>query len=145
MTAMRADDFTLQAPTTEHTSLQKGSVLVEFALILPVFLLLLFGVISFSVALYNKTVLTMATREGARAGVKFVTGRTDAIILSSARAATLQACQNNLLSFGPDMTPDVPTPTILNNILTVTATVNYTGLYIFPGFLISAQTSMRLE
>ncbi len=145
MTTMRADVATLQLPTTERAPFQKGNVLVEFALILPVFLLLLFGVISFSVALYNKTVLTMATREGARAGVKFVPNRTDNIIQSSARAAALQVAQHNLISFGAGITCNVPSPTIQNNILTVSANVNYTGVFIFSDLLISAQTSMRLE
>jgi Flp pilus assembly protein TadG len=145
MTTMRADAAMLQAPTTEHDQSQKGSVLVEFALILPVFLLLLFGVISFSVALYDKTVLTMATREGARAGAKYVPNRTSAIIDSSATATVRQVCNRNLISFGSGMTPVVPTPTIQNNILTVSANLNYTGLFIFSDFLISAQTSMRLE
>jgi Flp pilus assembly protein TadG len=146
MITMRTDVAMLQAATTEHAQSQKGSVVVEFALILPVFLLLLFGVISFSIALYDKTVLTMATREGARAGVLFVANRTDAIIKSSAQAAALQAGQNNLISFGP-MTYNISTnsnPT-LDKILTVSANVNYTGLYVFPDLSISAQTSMKLE
>jgi Flp pilus assembly protein TadG len=142
---MRTDVALLQAPTKGHVQSQKGSVLVEFALILPMFLLLLFGVISFSVALYDKTVLTIATREGARAGVKYVAGRTNATIASSAAAATLQVCQNNMISFGSGMSCNVPTPTIQGNILTVTANVNYTGLFIFTDLLISAQTSMKLE
>ena len=138
-------DFTVyHVQKNKHAQSQKGNALVEFALILPVFLMLLFGVVTFSVALYNKTVLTMATREGARAGVKYVANRTDDIIRSSARAAALQVYQNNLISFGPEMTPNV-TPAIQGNILTVTANVNYTGLYIFSDFLNSAQTSMRLE
>jgi hypothetical protein len=40
--------------------------------ILPVLLLLIFGIIEFSVLLYNKAVLTNASREGARAGVVYV-------------------------------------------------------------------------
>ncbi len=145
MTIMREDVTMLQPPTTEHDQSQKGSVLVEFALILPLFLLLLFGVISFSVALYDKTLLTMATREGARAGVMYVSGRTDTIIDNSARVAALQVCHNNLISFGAEMTPDITTA-IQGNILTVTASVNYTGLFIFSNIIpISAQTSMRLE
>lgn len=124
---------------------QKGSVLVEFALILPVFLLLLFGVITFSVALYDKTVLTMATREGARAGVKFVPDRTDALIATAATAATLQACQDKLITFGPGMVCEVPAPVVQDNILTVSASVNYSGLFFFPDLLITSQTSMRLE
>jgi Flp pilus assembly protein TadG len=144
MSTMRTDVAMLQAPTTEHAQSQKGSVLVEFGLILPVFLLLLFGVISFSVALYDKTVLTMATREGARAGAKYVANGSSTIV-SRASAAALQVCQNNLISFGPGMTCNVPTPAIQDNILTVSANINYTGLFIFSDFLISAQTSMRLE
>jgi Flp pilus assembly protein TadG len=144
MTPMRADVDKLHTPITEHAQSQKGSVLVEFALILPIFLLLLFGVISFSIALYDKTVLTMATREGARAGAKFVSNRTDAITRSNATAATTLACQNNLISFGSGMTPTI-TPTIQNNILTVSASVNYTGVYVFSGLVISAQSSMRIE
>ncbi len=145
MTTMPTDVAVHQAPTTEHAQSQKGNALVEFALILPVFLLLLFGVVTFSLALYNKTVFTMATREGARAGTRYVANRTNTIIASSAKAAALQACHSNLISFGPEMTPIVTT-TIEGKILTVTAKGDYTGLFIFSDvILISAQTSMRLE
>ncbi|TNJ37561.1 pilus assembly protein [Chlorobaculum thiosulfatiphilum] len=67
MITMHADAAGHQAPTAKPVRRQKGNAMVEFAFILPVFLLLLFGVIYFSVALYNKTVLAIATREGARA------------------------------------------------------------------------------
>ena len=144
---MRTDIAMLQAPPTERAQSQKGSMLVEFALILPVFLLLLFGVITFSVALYDKTVLTMATREGARAGAKYVANRTNASTKSNATTAVTNACQNNLISFGTAMTPTITfnADPISDNQLTVSANVNYTGLYVFSGFSISAQTSMRLE
>ncbi len=148
MTTMRADIAMLQAPTTERTQSQKGSVLVEFAFILPVFLTLLFGVITFSIAMYNKTVLTMATREGARAGAKYVANRTNATTISNASTAVTNACGNNLITFGATaMTPTVTTNAnpMSDKVLTVTASVNYTGLYIFSGLSISAQTSMRLE
>ncbi len=144
MITMRSDVAMLPTPITKHVQSQKGSLLVEFALILPVFLLLLFGVINVSLALYDKTVLAIATREGARAGVKFVANRTDAIIASSARTATLQVCQNNLISLGGGLTPNVTT-VIQNNILTVSANFNYTGFYVFSNLFISAQTSMKLE
>ena len=145
MTPMREEVARLQAPTTVHAQSQKGNVVVEFALILPLFMSLLFGVISFSVALYNKTVLTMATREGARAGAKYVSNRTDATIASAASTAARLVCENNLISFGSNMTCDIPTPSVQNNILTVTANINYTGVFIFSEIPISAQTSMRLE
>jgi Flp pilus assembly protein TadG len=147
MTPMRTDVDMRQVPITEHAQSQKGSVLVEFALILPVFLVLLFGMISFSVALYNKTVLTMATREGARAGAKYVSNRTNNITKSSASTAVTNACQNNLISFGEAMTPTITfnADPISDNKLTVSASVNYTGLYIISGLSISAQSTMRLE
>jgi Flp pilus assembly protein TadG len=48
---------------------QKGAAVIEFALILPILLLLLLGTIDGSLALYDKAVITNASREGARAGI----------------------------------------------------------------------------
>lgn len=45
---------------------ERGASLVEFALILPVFLMLLFGMITAGLALNDKQQMTHATREGAR-------------------------------------------------------------------------------
>jgi len=145
MTLMCKHVDMLQASTTKRTKSQKGSVLVEFALILPVFMLLLFGVISFSVALYDKTVLTMATREGARAGAKYVAGKTNDERGVIGRTTAATACQNSLISFGADMNPTF-NYSINGDILTVsTSNVPYTGLYVFSNLTISAQSSMRLE
>ncbi|ABB23536.1 TadE/TadG family type IV pilus assembly protein [Pelodictyon luteolum] len=130
----------LPAPSHGQARDQKGSVLVEFAFILPVLLMLLFGVVYFSVALYNKTVLTMATREGARAGVLY---DADGNNTANAVNAALPLC-SSVISFGSDATP-VPQASVSGDILTVTASGNYTGFYIFSGLTTSAQTSMRLE
>ncbi|HWR00819.1 MAG TPA: TadE/TadG family type IV pilus assembly protein [Chlorobaculum sp.] len=147
MKTRHADVAMLQGPKAKHVQAQKGNVLVEFALILPVFLLLLFGMVTFSIALYDKTVLTMATREGARAGAKYVANRTNTLTKSNATTAFTNASQNNLITFGAAMTPTVTfnADPITDQQLTITATVNYTGLYIFRSFSISAQSSMRLE
>lgn len=48
---------------------QKGATAVEFAIILPVLILVLFGIIEFSLVLFNKHIITNASREGARAGI----------------------------------------------------------------------------
>jgi Flp pilus assembly protein TadG len=45
-----------------------GQSLVEFAIVLPIFLVLVFGIIDFSMALRSYVALTNATREGARYG-----------------------------------------------------------------------------
>lgn len=50
---------------------QKGATAVEFAIVLPLLLFILFGIIEFSLILYNKAMLTNACREGARATVLF--------------------------------------------------------------------------
>ena len=47
------------------SSSQKGASLVEFALVLPLLMLILLGMIEFGLLLYNKQVITNASREGA--------------------------------------------------------------------------------
>ena len=53
-------------PTRGRTARDRGSVAVEFALVLPVLLLILFGVIDFGRALNAQIELTGAARDGAR-------------------------------------------------------------------------------
>jgi Flp pilus assembly protein TadG len=48
---------------------QQGTATVEFGLLLPVLLLIVSGIIEFGFALYDKAVITNASREGARAGI----------------------------------------------------------------------------
>ena len=52
---------------------ERGVVAVEFAIILPVLLLLVFGIIDFGHALYMKHVMSDASREGARYGTRYAT------------------------------------------------------------------------
>jgi len=48
---------------------ERGAVAAEFALLLPVLLTLLFGIMEFGFIMYGREVVTNATREGARAGI----------------------------------------------------------------------------
>ena len=50
---------------------QKGAAAVEFAIILPILIVLLFGIVEFGLIFYNKAVITNASREGARYGIVF--------------------------------------------------------------------------
>lgn len=50
---------------------QQGSEVVEFAITSALLFLILFGIIEFSVALFDKATLTNASREGARVGILF--------------------------------------------------------------------------
>ena len=48
---------------------QKGIVMVELAIIFPILLIVIFAICELGIALYDKAVLTNASREGARAGI----------------------------------------------------------------------------
>jgi Flp pilus assembly protein TadG len=84
-----------------------GSSVIEFALVLPILLLILFGIINFGVLLYNQSVITNAAREGARwaaihSSAIYGTGCTN-----SYSASPVDACEvaysyasNVLISFG---------------------------------------------
>ena len=52
---------------------EKGQALVEFTLLLPIFLLLLFAIIDFGMGFYSWITITNAAREGARLGVVMAT------------------------------------------------------------------------
>src|SRR3989337_3484642 len=52
---------------------EKGQALVEFALLVPIFLLLLFAIVDFGMGFYSWITVTNAAREGARLGVVLAT------------------------------------------------------------------------
>ncbi|PUE20704.1 hypothetical protein B9Z38_07800 [Limnohabitans sp. MMS-10A-160] len=108
---------------------QQGAAAVEFALILPILLLVFFGMIELSLALYDKAILTNASREGARAGIVLSSPKmTDAQI----RAVVLNYTNGSLISLG---TATVPTVTVVQsnpasfpNALRVTVSYTFKGL-----------------
>ena len=76
---------------------QKGATAVEFALILPLLIFLLFGIIEGGLLLYNKQIITNACREGVRAGIVVRQPR-----LTDGEIATVvdQYAQHYLITFG---------------------------------------------
>jgi Flp pilus assembly protein TadG len=52
-----------------------GQAAVEFALVMPMMMVLIFGAIEFGTAMYDKAVITNASREGARFGIVATTPR----------------------------------------------------------------------
>lgn len=58
----------------------QGQAMLEFALVLPILLLLVFGIIEFGIIFFDNLVITQAAREGARVGV---VGGSDAEILDT--------------------------------------------------------------
>ncbi|MCC7352523.1 MAG: pilus assembly protein [Anaerolineae bacterium] len=64
----------------------KGQEVVEFAIILPLLFLLLFGIIDFGIIIFSYDTIANATREGARYGIVHPTD--DAGIEAAARRLT---------------------------------------------------------
>ncbi len=134
---------------------QKGVAAVEFAIILPVLLLIIFGIIEFGLLMYDKQVITNASREGARIGISDV-----AVSDTDIEDVVDNYVLNNLITFGS--TPTSPVTTIVpggdrtgtgfGDDLTVTVTYSYDFL-ILPGFVaglagiqtVVAQTVMKMQ
>jgi len=74
-----------------------GSELIEFALVLPMLLILLFGMIGFGIALYDKSVVTTASREAARAGIVLKTPR---LTQGEVEAIAEAYCGGKVITFG---------------------------------------------
>ena len=97
---------------------QNGAALVEFAIVLPLLLILIFGIIEFGVMFYDKAMLTNATREGTRAAILYADDRTvppaagaseaelekykEDVAKKKAPIETVvkQYCEDNLITFG---------------------------------------------
>ena len=128
---------------------QKGASAVEFAILLPVLILILFGTVEFGLLLYNQQVITNASREGARAGIVAQTPR---VTKEQIETVVLNYCGTNLVTFGAYDDPSVNVPpgaTKFGDDLTVTVKFKYTflvlsSLYPNPIWLVS-QTLMKLE
>jgi Flp pilus assembly protein TadG len=61
----------------------RGQGLVEFALLVPVFMLILLGLLEFGMVFDHTMTITTATREGARNGAAFAKGNTTTMICTT--------------------------------------------------------------
>ncbi len=133
---------------------QKGVAAIEFAILFPLLLLIIFGIIEFSLYLYDKQVITNASREGARAGI--VAGHLDGPAIQN---VVTNYVTSNLITFGTPNTPvtagfppDGSMSMMRGDYLTVAVSYNYEFL-VLPNFVaslggvktIQAQTVMRVE
>jgi Flp pilus assembly protein TadG len=107
---------------------ENGAVIAEFALVLPLLAFLLFGMIEFGLVLFNKQVITNASREAARAGivVDLDTGESDydTYLIDIAK----DYCSNYLIDLGGSAVPQVQptyTATGFGNNLQVEVTYDY--------------------
>jgi hypothetical protein len=92
-----------------HLRDHRGATAVEFALILPLLICVLFGIVEFSLLMYNKAVITNASREGARAGIVFSPRPIESDIIQVVR----NYADPRVVSFGAKRStePDVVGPT----------------------------------
>jgi Flp pilus assembly protein TadG len=107
---------------------QRGAAAVEFALLLPLLLLVVDGVLEFSMVMYDKVILTHAAREAVRAGSLIQTPK-----LTSAEIAEIAQtyCDNSMLSFGvisPVVVVNQSVDPVYQTPLTVTLTYTYRSL-----------------
>lgn len=79
-----------------------GASAVEFAIVLPVLVLLAFGIVELSVAIYDNAMLTNASREGARAGIVY---RIPAVTDAEIRGVVNNYLGTHLITFGSKKSP----------------------------------------
>src|SRR5512146_3002210 len=95
---------------------EKGASAVEFALILPVLMAILFGIIEFGFILYDKAIVTNASREGARRGIVYRvddTGAPISVPTSVISSTVASYCASYLVSLGTGTS--TPSTTITGN------------------------------
>lgn len=128
---------------------------IEMAIVLPLLMVILFGIINFGTIFYNQIVITNAAREGARWGAinptkatctqTSSTGTSGAPPANSCEAANRAA--TNLITYGNAATPQ-SVGTVSAGVLTVAVTFDYGGIWIIKRLLagnLSASSSMYLE
>ncbi|HOQ06551.1 MAG TPA: TadE/TadG family type IV pilus assembly protein [Clostridiales bacterium] len=128
-----------------RTRKRSGQSLVETALILPLLLLLLTGIIDFGLLFNSYLVISNASREGAR---RAVTGNTDAQIRAAvySAASVLDPARLNITIF-----PDESVGRSTGDPVTVTVTYEYSmvtpiiGAFFPETFEIESGTTMRCE
>ena len=120
---------------------ERGAAIVEFAIILPILLLLVMGIIQFGFIFNGQITLTSAVREGARYAV---VGNTDADVVKRVEDSSLA-----LLMSKPSVTIDrtVNKGESLTVEATSTVDVIMPLLDIFTGKKVnlSAESTMRIE
>ena len=128
---------------------QRGAAAVEFAIILPILILLIFGAIEFGLLLYNQQVITNASREGARYGIVAQSPR---VPIDQIEVLVMNYCSGKLVTFGSSGVPQVTasrTGDTFQSDLTVDVAYTYSFLVLdnlgFGPRTLGARTVMKLE
>ncbi len=119
---------------------QRGQSMVEFCLVIPLFLILLVGMVEFSLVLLDQAMITSCSRECARAGIVSDSPRDVGTVTARINNAKASYA-NKLITFGdpnPTVTPDFGT-VATGNALKITVTCDY-NFQILPAFISGGST-----
>jgi len=121
---------------------QRGATAVEFAIVILVFITIVFGIIEFGLLMYNQHIVTNAGREGAREGIVY---RDDRISYQEI-ADKIESWEQYIVTFG-DKDFTVPPFDSCEEADELTITITYTHDFIFLPFQrqISSTTTMKCE
>ncbi len=135
---------------------QTGAAALEFAIMLPILLLIVFGIIEFSLIMFDQAMITNASREGARAGIAFNSNPDEDSLTGEEIAAVVRNyLGERLINLGGISGASIVTTGAQGtegSPLTVTVDYQY-GFLILPSFAnsltggvnLSARTVMRME
>lgn len=133
---------------------QRGGAAVEFALIAVLLLSLIFAIIEFGILMFDKHVLTNASREGARAGVVM---RIPRVSDAEIRNVVNHYAQAHMVTFGPSssLTTNISpaeaarTGALFGTELVVSVTYPFEFLMLsnlgLDPIVLRAETRMRME
>lgn len=143
---LRPSSRKLERPCRSYRKIRLGAATVEFAVVVPVFFILVFGMIEFGRMVMVQQVLTNASREGARQAV-----------LDGATTTEVTTSVNSYLSSGSisgatiTVSPNPPSNAAFGDPVTVTVSVPFSQVSWLPspmflgGKTLTATTVMRRE
>jgi len=122
---------------------QRGATAVEFAIVILLFVTIVFGIIEFGLLMYNQHIVTNAGRDGARYGIVY---RTDNRIQESQIENKIADWNQYIITFG-EKHWDVTAPPCEKSGDYLSVTVEYDYDFLFLPFQrrISSTTTMRCE
>lgn len=124
---------------------RRGAAAVEFAIVLPVFVLLVFGMIEYGRMVMVQQVITNASREGARQAVL------DGATTTAVQSAVTSYLSSAQVSGGSSTVSPDPTGAASGDPITVTVSIPFSSVSWLPspmflgGKTLSASTTMRRE
>lgn len=128
--------------------IRRAQSLVEFALVLPMLVMIIMGVFDLGRAIYSDTVIGNAAREGARTGI--IKTKTDADIISAVQSTAFAIGTTDPpmhISISPSPTRSSPGTINVTVTYTFTAITPLIGSFFGPSgnLILTGSTTMTVE